>query len=425
MINALRQTAKGKFVSQVTGVLAANSINNLVALAITVHFARTSEVLSFGVLTLAISMSMILSTLLDFGTSLSLVRELSRSDNGLPLRGIFRCKLALLFLIPLSVLPFLGKISGIMFPLVEDAGLLTAAVLSGGLLHSIWMTARAADQAKAKIQSMINFSLFFAFIRFVSYGVLLVVGYQSVIMTYLVLYPLSLAVVLICNFTQLPYRDFFLKDWSSHALNYDWKSVINTFHYSAWVSVSAISYIAMARIPHLALAHSSTGTDVATYGASLTFLAVFSLLGEATKIVLLPNVFQRETQAAQKAYLTALMRSLPLFAAITIPILLVAGFSQILFFGPRYYDSIMIFFILGAATLASLFLGFGNSLVHTIGMPKLDTYKNLSGLAILIALMAIIPVSALNVALAFAFVLIFIEMVLFSKLWRKFDMANT
>lgn len=68
--------------------------------------------------------------------------------------------------------------------------------------------------------------------------------------------------------------------------------------------------------------------------------------------------------------------------------------------------------VLGLATLATAYLGLHNTLLHAHGRPQLDAAVNLLRLAALALLLALLPARALDVALAYAVVLVAGELLL-------------
>jgi O-antigen/teichoic acid export membrane protein len=418
MAGTLRGVWSGSLPQKVTGILGANAFNNFAAFLITVYAARAFGPEEFGRLALAISFTTMLSLILDFGLSITLVRiyniETSPDERAGYIRTILGFKvLSLLALVPFAFV--LQAITTQVLPILSGyGGLVYVAFLSGGL-HSIWTTVRAVEQARRDFRSFSRYTFTYGVLRFLGIGTLLLFYEASPISVLGVLYALPLIGLILYSWFS-GYRPY----WSApavHACRSSPYSRLKTaFTYSIWVALSAICFTQLFYLPQFMLARTANETEVGLYGAGLTFVAAFSLVNEALRTVILPDVTALSSSSDRLAFRRRFFRLGPAFFSVALFALGFTAFAQYYLLGGAYIASIPIFIILSLATIVTIYLGIFNLLVHSHGIPRLEATNNLARVAALTLLLLIVPKTAMSACLTLACVLVVGELIVYALL---------
>jgi O-antigen/teichoic acid export membrane protein len=418
MAGTLRGVWSGSLPQKVTGILGANAFNNFAAFLITVYAARAFGPEEFGRLALAISFTTMLSLILDFGLSITLVRiyniETSPDERAGYIRTILGFKvLSLLALVPFAFV--LQAITTQVLPVLSGyGGLVYVAFLSGGL-HSIWTTVRAVEQARRDFRSFSRYTFTYGVLRFLGIGTLLLFYEASPTSVLGVLYALPLIGLILYSWFS-GYRPY----WSApavHACRSSPYSRLKTaFTYSIWVALSAICYTQLFYLPQFMLARTANETEVGLYGAGLTFVAAFSLVNEALRTVILPDVTALSSSSDRLAFRRRFFRLGPAFFSVALFALGFTAFAQYYLLGGAYIASIPIFIILSLATIVTIYLGIFNLLVHSHGIPRLEATNNLARVAALTLLLLIVPKTAMSACLTLACVLVVGELIVYALL---------
>jgi O-antigen/teichoic acid export membrane protein len=422
MPGTLRGVWSGSLPQKVTGILGANAFNSFAAFLITVYAARAFGPEEFGRLVLAISITTLLSLILDFGLSITLVRlyniETSPDERAGYIRTILGFKiLSLLALVPLAFV--LQRITTQVLPVLSGYGdLVYLAFLCGGL-QSIWTTVRAAEQARRDFRSFRRYTFTYGVLRFLGFGAFLLFYEASPTGVLAVLYALPVIIGLILYSWFSGYRRF----WSATAVYAHRSSAYSrlktVFSYGIWVALSAICYATLFNVPQFTLARTANETEVGLYGAGLTFVAAFSLVNEALRTVILPDVAALSSSSDRLAFRRRLFRLGPAFFSIALFALGFTAFAQYYLLGEAYTASIPIFIILGLATIVTIYLGIFNLLVHSHGVPRLEATNNLARAAALPLLLLVVPKTALSACLTLASVLVVGELIVYAMLRFK------
>lgn len=394
-------------------VLAANIFNNLASFLITVFAARMLGPLEFGILAVAITITLLFSLFTDFGLNTALVRlynaggETEECDL---LPTIVGWKLLLVIVIIPAA--FMLKHAAVFF-LPSFAGygnLLYFSFVSGALL-SLWSTIRAVEQARREFTVFTRYTMAYGILRIMSAGFLFTTGKVSALSLLFALYAAPLTVLMFYS-------------WHSRCRTL-WPSIVKTplrvklfvlkraFSYSFWVAVSGISYTMLARVPQLTLGRGGQLEQVGLYSAGLTFIAVFSLLNEAVRTVLLPDVATLNKEDGRQAFRQKLAAGTPLFFIVGLAALAAMSLLQLYVLGEAYDASVNVFLILGAATMVTMYTGFYNLLVHSYGIPSLEAGVNVARVVILVVLSWMLPPTAISAAFTFASVLVAGELLLY------------
>ncbi len=408
-----------------SGILTANAVNNVVSFVILIFAARVFGPELFGVLALAISITTLLSMLLDFGSNVALVRlyntETSPDKRAAIVRAVLMFKGAILvLLVPLAFA--LERATIWLFPIVEGReGLIYLAFISGALL-SFWGTMRSIEQASRRFTSVERYTLAYAALRSACAATVFLGGFSSITTVFASLYTVPLAGLLILGwFTG--YR-FLLRSPVGSKDENPRKSPVpaalkRVFAYGAWVAVSTLCYTGLLRLPQFFLANAGNARETGLYGAALTFVAVFSLMNDALRTVILPDVSALKTAHTRKEFRERFVRLTPAFFAVMILVLSVMVFAQYFVLGGDYRASIPIFLILGVAIVISMYLGVFNTLIHSYGVPRLDATNNLLRLAVLALFLWLVSPTAIVASLAFGAVLMAGELRVYAIIRRK------
>jgi O-antigen/teichoic acid export membrane protein len=421
LAGTLRGVWSENLLQKFTGILGANAFNNFATFLITVYTARALGPEEFGRLALSISITFLLSLILDFGLSITLVRiyniETSPEERAGYIRTIVGFKiLSLLALVPLAFV--LQGITTQVLPVLSGYGsLVYLAFLCGGL-HSIWTTVRAAEQARRDFRSFRRYTFIYGVLRFLGFGTLLLFYEVSPTSVLAVLYALPPTGLILYSWFS-DYRPF----WSAtavHACRSSAYSRLKTaFSYGKWVALSGICYVTLLYIPQFMLARAANETEVGLYGAGLTFVAAFSLVNDALRTVILPDVTALSSSSDRLAFRRRFLRLGPAFFSVALFALGFMAFAQYYLLGGAFTASIPIFIILGLATIVTIYLGIFNLLVHSHGVPKLEAINNLARMAALTLLLLVGPKTALSACLTSAGVLVVGELIVYAILRFK------
>ncbi|MFX4263293.1 oligosaccharide flippase family protein [Pelotomaculum propionicicum] len=394
-------------------VLAANVFNNLTSFLITVFAARVLGPQEFGILAVAITITLLFSLFTDFGLNTALVRlynAKAESEECELLPTIVGWKL-LLVIVVIPAAFMLKHAAVFFFPNFAGYGnLLYFSFVSGALL-SLWSTIRAVEQARREFTVFTRYTLAYGLLRIMSAGFLMATGKFSALGVLFALYAAPLTALMFYG-------------WHSRCKTL-WPSIIKTppgiklfilkraFSYSFWVAISGINFTLLARVPQFTLGRSGYLEQVGLYSAGLTFIAVFSLLNEAVRTVLLPDVATLNKEEGRQAFRKKLAAGTPLFFMGGLIALAAMSLLQLYALGEAYSASVYVFIVLGAATMVTMYTGFYNLLVHSYGIPSLEAGVNIARVGTLVVLSWMLPSTAISAAFAYASVLVAGELLLY------------
>ena len=187
-----------KIVTLVT-VLGANVFNNFSSFVIIIVAARLLGITEFSKLSLAIAVTTNLASVLDFGTSVALVRLYNvASDHNERIsliRLMNKWKICLLILTVCFSFP-LGTLIMRYFPILEGTGLLiNLAIISGGML-SVWITTRAIEQSQKKFHVFQRYNIIYGLLRLITAVVFFLFNQISTTSVIISLYILPLFVLI-------------------------------------------------------------------------------------------------------------------------------------------------------------------------------------------------------------------------------------
>ena len=223
-------------------LLGANVFNNFSSFVIIISAARLLGPAEFSKLTLAFGVTTNLSAILDFGTSVALVRlynVTSDSNEKISLiRVINKWKIGLLSLTLCLSFPG-GKLIIQTFPILQGTGLLiNLAIISGGLL-SVWITTRAIEQAQKNFQAFQRYTIIYGLLRLITAVVFLLFNQISSTSVIISLYILPLFILIsykqIQEIQSYKSQNLILKINELNLL----KSI---FSYGIWVGISGILF---------------------------------------------------------------------------------------------------------------------------------------------------------------------------------------
>jgi hypothetical protein len=164
------------------------------------------------------------------------------------------------------------------------------------------------------------------------------------------------------------------------------------------------------------LSREAGAAETGRYSAALTFLAVFSLLNDTIRTLLLPKVTALISEESRSRFRLALRRKAPLVFGGLLGVLAAIAAVQWLLLGPAYRASLPLLLILGTVMAMTLYLGLLNMMVHAYGVPSLDAGVNLVRVAVLGVAFALIPPTALATTVALSAVLLVGEVGLYGAL---------
>lgn len=387
-------------------VLGANVFNNFSSFVVTIIAARLLGLAEFSKLSLAIAVTTNLALVLDFGTSVALVRLYNvASDHNERIsliRLMNKWKIFLLILTVCFSFP-LGTLIMRYFPILEGTGLLiNLAIISGGML-SVWITTRAIEQSQKKFHVFQKYNIIYGLLRLITAVVFFLFNQISTTSVIISLYILPLFVLI--SFKQIKeiqsykYQNLILKINELNLL----KSI---FSYGIWVGISGILFTFIYQIPQFVLAKTADARELGLYGAGLTFIPVFLLTNDAIRTIILPDVSAIKDSEGRQLFRKHLWQISPVFFGLMIAVLITTSCIQYLLLGEVYKASIPVFLAMGFSTLVAMYLGYSNTLIHSIGIPHLGAIINIISAIILTLLSLKLQKSAFLMSLLLGSILI-------------------
>lgn len=374
-------------------------INNLVAFAITLYATKSLEIEDFGVLALYISFIGIGSLLVNFGFSVSIIRFYKKYKNPDVFYTSILWNLVQVFLILFLSTPIYSNLVG-SFPLLKGKFWEVFYVLFAISLLNVWQTLRASDQAEGDFKSYRNNTYLYAGIRTICFFIFLLLNPSKQInYIYFIhfLFTIPLSVLLLYNLG----TRFRLKRFS-----FKFKIFFKLINYGKWIVASGVAFVLILRLPQMNLANAGQEGQLGLYGTSLTFLAIFSLINESVRSILLPEVIGFDSEEKLDKFKKKLISIFPIY-------LLICGFTvlglsvfQYFFMSGVYQQAIVIFIVQSIGLALTMFIGYYNVLIHNIGKPHIDAITNLLRISILFIVLPLIPQTALSFSLGLVSILV-------------------
>jgi O-antigen/teichoic acid export membrane protein len=172
-------------------------------------------------------------------------------------------------------------------------------------------------------------------------------------------------------------------------------------------------------LPVFALARASNAKEVGLYGAALALITVLSLMNDALRTIILPDVSALRTSLERRTFRKRVLRVAPVFFGIATLTLASMALMQYYVLGGVYSASIPVFLILGGSLVFAIYIGIFNTLVHSHGVPRLEATNNLGRIVVLAFLLFLLPKTAMFMSLAFALVLVAGEIRIYIVLRNK------
>ncbi|MBW4506563.1 MAG: oligosaccharide flippase family protein [Scytonematopsis contorta HA4267-MV1] len=388
------------------GILGANVINNFSSFVITIFAARFLGPANFAKLALAMAITTNLTSILDCGTSVALVRlyNVSTDDNykSSLIKIINKWKIGLLLLIILISYP-VGQLIIQSFPIIKDTGLLVyLAIISSGLL-SIWTTTRATEQSQKNFKSFQRYTLVYGFLRLMIAILFFINNKISITTIFTSLYIAPLSILISYRIISSYLSD--KSDEKSYEIN-EFKLLRSILGYGMWVGIGGILFGILYQIPQFVLASTANASEVGFYGAGLTFLPVFLLTNDAIRTIILPDVSAIKNQEGRQLFRKRLWQISPIFFSLMLVVLIAMSCVQYLLLGKVYQDSVPVFLAMGFSTILVMFIGYSNTLIHSIGIPHVGAIVNMISAAIILMLSLLLPKTALFMSLLLGLVMI-------------------
>lgn len=397
-------------------LLAANVANNAVSFALTVAAARLLGPEEFGRFALAVTLTSVLAMITAMGQNLTLVRLQAveaPADRPVIVRVVLTWQFFVMAVLT-ALLPALVPVVQRLLPVLAGATALTAAGLWSAGLLTFWNVFRALDQARGDFGAFSSQTVAYAVMRLLAAAVVLPLTGITPLGFFLALYPIPL--VLLQGYGWITrYRH----QWSEGAgagWPARWRALRLSLNYGRWVALSGLLYALLFRLPQMFLSREAGAAETGRYSAALTFLAVFSLLNDTVRTLLLPRVTALASEESRSRFRRALRRKAPLVFGGLLAVLAAIAAVQWLLLGPAYRASLPLLLILGTVMATTLYLGLLNMMVHAYGVPSLDAGVNVTRVVALGIAFALIPPTALATTIALSAVLLVGELGLYGAL---------
>lgn len=380
-------------------VTVSNLIANGVTFLILMVAASALPVDRFASFSLAVSLGFMLTTLLDFGVNVTAVRSYGMEKNKLVLDGMMSAKWLTL---AVAALP---SVASLYFSPGPDSyySIIANGVIGAAVLN-LWMGCRTLEQANESFASYARNNILYATIRLLAGGIVLWFSKDS--------QSLYLA-----SFV-LPGLLFALAQgvWG-RAYKLSWAGVRQTFrlakNYSIWVFVSSAAYGAVLYSPQFFIAKQFGPVEVSSYGIALSFMGIVTLIANSIRTVLLPKMMRAgatETVGSINLLLSRLIQFFPAFLGGAALILITGWFVIDFWYAKTLPDAAWIFVACSTGLLGTVYVGFFNIAIHSLGMPNTEAINNIGRLLFLIAALYLFGKSAIAVAVVFAVVLLLGEL---------------
>ena len=172
------------------------------------------------------------------------------------------------------------------------------------------------------------------------------------------------------------------------------------------MGISGILFTFIYQIPQFVLAKTADARELALYGAGLTFMPVFLLTNDAIRTIILPDVSAIKDSEGRQLFRKHLWQISPVFFGLMIAVLITTSCIQYLLLGEVYKASIPVFLAMGFSTLVAMYLGYSNTLIHSIGIPHVGAIVNTISAIILTLLSLKLQKSAFLMSLLLGSILI-------------------
>lgn len=405
-------------------LLAANTANNAASFALTVAAARILGPDDFAAFALAVTLTAMLAMVIAMGQNLALVRLHAieaETERPIVVRAVLGWQLVLLALLTI-LLPVLVPLTIGLLPVLIGAAALTGAGLWAAGLLSLWNMFRALDQSRGDFDVYARHTLAYAAARLAAPVLVLPLAGATSFGFFLALYPIPLMLLLAWGWATR-YRT----QWAA-GRGAGWRAIRHalgrSLRYGRWVALSGLLYGLLFRLPQMFLSREATATETGLYSAALTFLAVFSLLNDTLRTLLLPHVAGLRSEGERAGFRRALRRRVALILGGLLAVLAGVASAQWLLLGAEYHASVPLLLVLGSVVAATLYLGLLNMMVHAYGVPELDAAVNAARLGALALAFALIPANAMAATVALAAVLLVGELGLYRILRRRGGARN-
>ncbi|MGC9019430.1 MAG: oligosaccharide flippase family protein [Candidatus Bipolaricaulaceae bacterium] len=394
-----------KQVVPLASVTIATAFNNLVGFVVNVVAAKKLGAEGFGVFSLAFSVATLAGAVGDFGFNLAMIRLFNKYQaepekqtmvlgTALSLKGMLFALLAVTCL-PLS--SFLAWSLGVGS---VNSKLFAIALITGGFLF-IWTYLQSYLQAHRSFKQLTGYILAYCGLRLASLLVAYKLFPEDPLAWLAATYTVPVFVLTLVGMAPKGREAIAVTLRQSGA---SLSMLREMLHYSKWVALSGISYIAMPYLARFILAVRASLEEVGIFSAGMTFTVAFTTLNTAIRAVLFPQVTALEGQEQIGRYLSRLTRIAPYYAVLAV--LGIAGLGSLQWFvlGEEYRRALPVFLVTAGAFAAVVFLGLGTMLVHTMMRPQVDAWVNIVRLGLMVLLASILVPSfhALGAAVAYA-----------------------
>ena len=386
------------------GILVAGAVINLVAFLMTVLAARELGPRDFGQLGIMLAVMMFASTILDCGTSVSVVRsyQLDQARRQSLMRVVLSWKWVLAILVTAVAWPLAGPGSRLFFGGAGASAGEFAWTMAGAGLMAIWVSVRALFQAREEFVALSVVSYLYAFARIVALATAVHLQRMAAADYFVAIYVLPLIVLLPVASLVLMRRSRSEGDPESAPGGRIWPCIRELLQYGRWVALSAVSYAFLWRLPQFRLSHAGEQSELGYYTAGLTFIAIFSLLNDSARTVILPRVAAMRGGADRQRFRGDIRRWVAWYYLAMVLLVAVLVSVQVLVLGQQYRLGVPIFLVMSLGTVLTIHAGLLNSLIHSHGVPHLDAAANVLRVLVLGALLLLVPPKGLQVAAAFA-----------------------
>lgn len=395
-------------IRSIGGILIAGAVNNIAAFIMTMLVARELGPRDFGQLGVMLAVMMFAGSILDCGTSVSAVRSYKNDIGGRStlLRTMLGWKWLLAVAVTACAWPAADIGSGLFFGGNGATRAEFTWTIAGAGLMAVWVSVRALFQAREEFVALSVVTYIYAGMRGIALVGAVLMQRRDAADFFVAIYVVPLLIILPAASLVLLRRSGMERtEGDGGGLDQACRRIGGLLGYGRWVAISSIAYASLWRLPQFRLSHAGGSEELGYYTVGLTFVAVFTLLNDSVRTVMLPRVAAMNGNEDRQNFRSAIRRWVGLYYVGMALLVAFLVMVQVLVLGEQYRLGVPIFLVLSLGVTLTLHAGLLNSLVHSHGVPHLDAGANVLKVLVLGAVFFVIPARGLEVAAAFALVM--------------------
>ncbi len=371
------------------GLAASNAISNGTTFAILLLMSAFLAPDQYGSLTIAVSVLMQLSFLLEMGTGVALVRFYNSDQHfgEAYVQAVFVARLLMAGSMALLALPCIYLVeAGYALGIGSDLALLA---LTSALIMSWWNYLRSLNQARQNFSGYAYSLVGLAVVRWIGVGLVFAMHGNDIMVAQVItiLYLAApLCIILFAGIAGAQQRQ--MAFWR---MDKDlWKRMGRVLEYGRWIFASSLLFPLSLNVPLWWLGMSSNLTAAGSLGIGMYFANAMAPVREAIKVYMLPKVAGFSSAIEADSYVRSILGRLHYALPIALLLSLAAVGLQYLLNGSRYEDAYGVIVIMIATQVITMFTTLIGSVLHYFGQPQFDVLVNVARVLLSVILSAVL-----------------------------------